>query len=113
MKNNTKMDTHQIYHLGGPDAELRMNDVMKMFRYGFRTIGGFDVERVLDRGGTVEYGLAGGHAVMIKPFYEDAAIEVSVFPAGDDKEAAAAGGRIREEIENIIYIDYRAGYCCE
>lgn len=107
------MDTHQIYHLGGPDAELRMNDVMKMFRYGFRTIGGFAVERVLDRGGTVEYGLAGGHSVIIKPFYEDAAIEASFFPAGDDEEAAAAGACIRGEIENIIYIDCRAGYCCE
>lgn len=107
------MDTHQIYHLGGPDAELRMNDVMKMFRYGFRTIGGFDVERVLDRGGTVEYDLAGGHSVMIKPFYEGDAIEASVFTAGDDEDAAAAGAHIRGEIESIIYIDYRAGYCCE
>ena len=107
------MDTHKTYQLGGFDAETRMNDVMKMFRYGFRTIGGFDVEHVLDHGGTVEYDLAGGHSVMIKPFYEDSAIEASVFPAGDDEDAASAEARICGEIENIIYIDYRAGYCCE
>ena len=108
------MDTHQIYNLGGSDAETRMNDVMKMFRYGFRTIGGFDVEHVLDHGGTVEYDLAGGHSVTIKPLHEDSAIEVSVSAAGDDdKEAAEAEALIREEIESIIYIDYRAGYCCE
>ena len=108
------MDTHKTYQLGGHDAGLRMDDVMKMFRYGFRTIGGFAAERILEHGDAVEYDLAGGHSVTIKPLHEDSAIEVSVSAAGDDdKEAAEAVALIREEIESIIYIDYRAGYCCE
>ena len=98
--------TFYSYSFDGADGELRMQDVMKMFRFGFKSLGGLKVREILDhRKGSgewsaVEYRLAGGSAVIIRPFgaelnsgtasdTDDAPrIEISILIAGGDNEIA-------------------------
>ena len=40
------MKTLQIYKFEGADGMTKMQDVMKMFRFGFRSIGGLKVEGI-------------------------------------------------------------------
>ena len=98
--------TFYSYSFDGADGELRMQDVMKMFRFGFKSLGGLKVEEILDhRKGpgewsAVEYRLAGGSAVIIRPFgaelnsgtasdTDDAPrIEISILIASGDNEIA-------------------------
>ena len=106
--------------------------VMKMFRCGFKSIGGIKVGRVLDHGkeeavslenSSIEYRLAGGSSVVIRQSGAEPKLEVCISVASEDAKNAAAGDsvesalkiekRIREDIESIIYMDNRMGYCCE
>ena len=110
--------------------------VMKMFRCGFKSIGGIKVESVLDHikssdghqktapeNDVIEYHLAGGPSVEIRPAAAEQKIEVYISVPDDEKGSTAADDcqesvsetekRIREDIENIIYLDNRMGYCCE
>lgn len=100
-----------------------MQYVMKMFRCGFKTIGGSEVRSVLEhceesegRQGcsTIEYLLADGSSVIIQSSDIEPKITVSISVSGEDPEKAAGSEkRVIEDIENIIYIDQRAAYCCE
>lgn len=98
--------------------------VMKMFRCGFKSIGGIKVESVLDHrkgpdghqktapeNDVLEYHLAGGPSVEIRSSSAEPKIEVYISVPGDDTESLEK--RIREDIESIIYMDSRMGYCCE
>ena len=97
--------------------------VMKMFRCGFKSIGGIKVERVVDHNNAVEYPLAGGSCVVIRQPGDEPKLEVCISVAGDDAENTDTGvgmksaleieKRILEELESIIYMDSRMGYCCE
>ena len=99
-----------------------MQDVMKMFRFGFKTIGTSKVESVrnLSEGVTgdvmsdaLEYRLADGSSIMIKPDESEYTIEVSLRTDEANGDTSEENAQIWNDIENIIYIDYRAGYCCE
>ena len=117
------LDTSYIYKLKGDSGVLSMQSVMKMFRCGFKTIGGIEVERILDHkddpaelsgSGAVEYRLTGGSSVIIKPSGTGPMIETSIsIGSGSKENAAEIEERIRLDLENIIYLDYRSGYCCE
>ena len=123
MKSDYCMNTLHSYSFEGDTGMLNMQDVIKMFRCGFKTIGGIEVESVLDHrreqdglfgSGTIEYRLAGDSSVVIKPSDNGSRLEVRIYVTGDNREKAAeTEARIREDVENIIYIDYRRGYCCE
>lgn len=121
MTGSQMKDIH-IYRFEGPDSVINMQNVMKMFRFGFRTIGGCEVEsvRVLRKGeegempaDVLEYRLAGGPTLLIRPNEPEITLEVSLAADGENKEMHEMELRIWNDIENIIYIDYRAGYCCE
>ncbi len=100
-----------------------MRYVLKMFRYGFKTIGNIEVERVLiHSNGTdgatgsdiIGYRLADGSSIEIRP--SDAGTEAEVFisvASVNEENAACIETRIREDIESILYLNCRAGYCCE
>lgn len=100
-----------------------MRYIMKMFRCGFKTIGNAEVESVTDlskgadgTAGTeaLEYRLAGGSSFIIEASASEPKIEVTVsVPDGSGEHAAETEKRICEDLENIIYIDSRLGYCCE
>ena len=116
------MKTLQIYKFEGADGMTKMQDVMKMFRFGFRTIGGLKVEEIKghDKGpdGTdmnaLEYRLAGGSCVILRPSGTEPEIEVTVSAADDDTDKAAeTEALIRRDLESIIYMDHGMGYCCE
>lgn len=112
-----------IYQFEGDDAMLKMQTIVKMFRFGFKTIGDLEVESILDYGkgldglpesDVINYRLAGGYAVVIRPSATEPKINVYISIAGEDKEAAAAiEQRVCEDLESIIYLDDRMGYCCE
>ena len=113
---------NRVYRFEGTDGAVRMQDVMKMFRFGFKNIGDSKVGSVRSLSGSetgevmteaLEYRLEDGSTVLIKPDRSGQTIEVSLETdeAGGDKSETAA--RIWNDIENIIYIDCRAGYCCE
>ena len=110
------------YLFGGEDGMLKMQDVMRMFNYGFKTIGGLEVVSVTDKspgaGGNndcsaVEYLLAGGLSVMIK--MSDIELELEVCISSEDSKGIAADTEscIRKDLESIIYMDHGMGYCCE
>ena len=111
------------YLFDGEDGMLKMQDVMRMFRYGFKTIGGLKVESVKEKspeaGGNndcsaVEYRLAGGSYVMIQTSGTEPELEVCIYAAGNSKDIAAdTEARIRRDLESIIYMDHGMGYCCE
>ena len=123
MKSDYCMNTLHSYSFEGGAGMLNMQDVIKMFRCGFKTIGGIEVERVLDHRReqeglsgcrTIEYRLAGGTCVVISPSDIEPRIETSIYIASGSKEdAAEIEEMIRMDLENIIYLDYRVGYCCE
>ena len=113
------MSCHRFEAAGGM-RELQY--AMKMFRCGFRTIGDIRVEDVIDHGdeadgsagsGSVEYRLEGGSVVMIRSSADEPVIEICVSAADGSKLSADMEKRICADIESIIYIDHRAGYCCE
>ena len=118
--------------------------VMKMFRCGFKSIGGIKVERVLNHSkgedespeeareiasegsqekSSIEYRLSDGSTVIIRPSGAEPKLEVNILIAGDEIENVAVDKdlerivetekRIREDLESIIYMDNRMGYCCE
>lgn len=117
------LNTSYIYKLEGDSGILSMQSVMKMFRCGFKTIGGIEVERILEHKegpselsgtGAVEYKLTGGSFVVIKPSGTGPVIETSIsIGSGSKENAVEIEERIRLDLENIIYLDYRSGYCCE
>ena len=99
-----------------------MQYAMKMFRCGFRTIGDIRVEDIIDHrdqkdgspgSGAVEYRLEGGSVLMIKPSGTEPVLEIYVSDADGSSLSADTEKRICADIESIICIDYRAGYCCE
>jgi len=118
------MKTLQIYKFEGADGMTKMQDVMKMFRFGFRSIGGLKVEEIKGHDkcpdgadGTglndPEYRLAGGSCVILKPSGIEPEIEVTVYIPDDTDNAAETEARIRRDLESIIYMDHGMGYCCE
>ena len=121
------METLRSYRFSGDDAEMKLRDVMKMFRYGFKTLGGLAVIDVLagDSAGTadvlespLEYRLAGGATVTLtvtaRRTDDKPLLEVHISAAGEnDEEAAGTEQRIRSDLESIIYMDHGMGYCCE
>ena len=100
---------------GMTDPELSM----KMFRCGFRMLGGMEVENIREHSSgyacdEIEYRLAGGSSVKIKTSGTHPELTVCMDVVGKNrKDAEERETRIREDIENIIYMDLRAGYCCE
>ena len=115
------MKTLQIYKFEGADGMTKMQDVMKMFRFGFRTIGDLKVEeikghdKVPDGTGlnAPEYRLTGGSCVILKPSGIEPELEVTVYIPDDIDNAAETEARIRRDLESIIYMDHGMGYCCE
>ena len=115
--------SRHIYHFDGSDAMSKMQLILKMFRFGFKTIGDIEVESVLDyskgldglpQSDVVEYRLAGGSAVILKPSATEPKLSVYISVKADSEEAAAAmETRICEDLDNIIFMDDRMGYCCE
>lgn len=105
-------------------------DTMKMFRFGFKTLGGFEVEGVSGHDGSpgciaeetlapsgpgaVEYRFAGGASVVISPSATEPEISVRVMVAGDDPDVSEMIDKhILEDIANIVNMNSRMGYCCE
>ena len=136
MGSDNHINKTYTYPREGDSGMIDMQLVMKMFRCGFKSIGGIKVESVLDHSkgadgqqktvpekDALEYHLAGGPSVEIRPSSAESKIEVNITVPDDDKEGAAADDclvnaseiekRIREDIESIIYMDNRMGYCCE
>ena len=115
--------SRHVYHFDGPDAMSKMQLILKMFRFGFKTIGDIEVESVLDyskgvnglpQSDDVEYRLAGGPAVILKPSADEPKLSVYISVKGDSEEdAAAIETRICEDLDSIIFMDDRMGYCCE
>lgn len=113
------MSCHR-FEVSGGMRELQY--AMKMFRCGFKTLGDIRVTDVIDHGneaglsqgsGAVEYRLEGGSVVMIRPSDSEPALEICVSAADGSSNTAGMEKRICADIESIINIDYRAGYCCE
>ena len=110
------------YLFGGEDGMLKMQDVMRMFRYGFKTVGGLKVESVKEKspeaGGNtgcsaVEYWLAGGLSVMIKMSGMEPELEVCISSEDSKGIASDTESCIRKDLESSIYMDHGMGYCCE
>ncbi|MBQ6440841.1 MAG: hypothetical protein IJJ06_12140 [Mogibacterium sp.] len=116
-------NTLHTYQYSEPDGMSRMQLILKMFRYGFKTIGGLKVEIVLDysketdglpKSDVVEYRLEGGSALVIRPSRTEPKLNVYISIKGDSEEAAAAiETRVCEDLESIIFMDDRMDYCCE
>ena len=140
---NNKIYTY-TYPREGDGSVIDMQLVLKMFRCGFKSIGGIKVDSVMDHSkgadgcpekaretapevspekSSIEYCLSGGSSVVIRSSGDEPTLEVKVLIAGNDTENAAADKdpesaleiekRIREDLESIIYMDNRMGYCCE
>ena len=114
---------------------INIQIVMKMFRCGFKSIGGIKVESVLDHSkgadgrseearekasevspkkSSIEYRLSDGSSVVIRSSGAEPKLKVYISAAGDSLESASETEKcIREDLENIIYMDNRMGYCCE
>ena len=126
MKGNTggyRVSTTRRYSFGDDDGFRRIRDIMKMFRYGFRTIGKMEVEKVMDHGTEqdgipdVEYLLAGGSSLLIRasdtePELPEIIVDISIV-SGSREEAAETEKSIFADLENIIHLEDRMGYCCE
>ena len=117
------MKTQHCFCLDNGYGALDVHDLMKMFRCGFKSLGGIDVEKVLvHRQGPerapdtdiVEYHLADGSSVLIEPSGTEPELTISIRLSDSSTENAADLEKsICEDIENIIYLDQRACYCCE
>lgn len=113
-------DKH-IYYYESDISDFQL--VMKMLRFGFKSLGGIEVMSVKDHskaldGGPatdiVEYQLDGGYTVLIMTHDTEPKLEVCISIADNDNEnAAKTEERIRADLENIIHMDSRMGYCCE
>ena len=111
----------QIHYYESDISDLQL--IMKMLRFGFKTLGGIDVISVTDHGkaadgktaeDAIEYRLAGGSAVVIRTHDAEPELEVCISIADNDREHAAKTEElIRADLENIIHMDNRMGYCCE
>ena len=123
MTNDHSTNALHIYTFDGDDGMLKMQAILKLFRYGFRTIGGLGVENVLDyskgleglpESDVIEYRLAGGSSVMLKPSHAEPKLNVYIsIKSGSEEKTAALEKTVSEDLENIIYMDDRMGYCCE
>ena len=133
--NHTSKTNTYTYPRKGDSGMIDIQLVMKMFRCGFKSIGGIKVESVLIRskGGdarseepreiasevspeksSIEYCLSDGSSVVIRLSSAEPRLDVYISAAGDSEVSAAeTEKRIREDIESIIYMDNRMGYCCE
>ena len=139
MKSGNRINTQYTYRFedGSDMADMRL--VMKMFRHGFKEIGGRKVENVIvnskeegtvpvceKMGGmekayaapdSIEYELAGGSSVVISQSVGEPIINVAISVTDREDEskhdAAETEKRIHEELESIIYMDSRMSYCCE
>ena len=110
------------YLFDGEDGMLKMQDVMRMFRYGFKTVGGLKVESVKEKspeaGGNndcsaVEYRLSGGASVIIQTSGTEPELEVCIYAEDGNGIATDTESCIRKDLESIIYMDHGMGYCCE
>lgn len=116
-------NTIHSFEFAGDEAREKMQLIVKMFRIGFRTIGGLKVENVMDysrgleglpRSEMIEYRLEGGSALVLKPSANEPKLTVYVSIKGDSEESAAElEKRVCDDLESIIYMDDRMGYCCE
>ena len=116
-------NTIHNFEFVGDDAMEKMQLIVKMFRIGFRSIGGLKVEDVMDysrgleglpRSEMIEYRLAGGSALVLKPSADEPKLSVYISVKGDSEESAAnLEKRVCDDLEGIIYMDDRMGYCCE
>lgn len=119
----------QIYSFECGDR-TELLDTMKMFRFGFKTLGDLEVEEVLANGGlpggiaeeppaplgsfAVEYRLAGGTTMTISPSGAKPELKVQIRIAADNpEEAEGIEKRICEDIDNIVHLNSRMGFCCE
>jgi phosphomannomutase len=111
------MNTQYSYQFEGADGMLKIQDAMKMFRYGFGRIGNIEVESVLKgqpESGDVKYVLVDGSAVLISPGESEPKLDVFISIASESEDRASEiEARVRNDIESIVYIDDRMGYCCE
>ena len=123
MTNSNFTNTMHSFQFEGDDAMEKMQLILKMFRYGFRSIGGLKVVEVLDysRGmeglpesDVIQYRLEGGSAIILKPAAAEAILNVYISVTGDSPESAAAIEKsVCEDLESIVFMDDRMGYCCE
>ena len=129
------MEIKRIYRIYGDDSMTGIQDIMKMFRYGFRAIGGFEVVKIeapedlvpatSAASAAVVYRLAGGASVTVGPSANAPELEVIIRTdapepsaaepdaTGTDKTEPDAVQRICADLESIIYMDHGAHYCCE
>lgn len=111
------MNTQYSYQFEGADGVIRIQDAMKMFRYGFGRIGNIEVESVLKgqpESGDVQYVLADGSSILISPGETEAKLDVFIsIASGSEDKASEIEAHVRNDIESIVYIDDRMGYCCE
>lgn len=111
------MNTQYSYRFEGADGVIKIQDAMKMFRYGFGRIGNIEVESVLKgqpNSGDVQYVLADGSTVVISPDENEPKLDVFISIASESEDRASEiEARVRNDIESIVYIDDRMGYCCE
>lgn len=117
--------TNTIHSFGfeGDEAMDKMRVIVRMFRIGFRSIGGLRVENVMDysrgieglpQSDMIEYRLEGGSALVLKPSADEPKLSVYISIKGDSEESTAAiEKRVSSDLESIIYMDDRMGYCCE
>lgn len=111
------INTHYSYQFEGAEGMLKIQDAMKMFRYGFGRIGNIEVESILkgqSKSGDDKYVLADGSTVLISPGETEAKLDVFISIASESEDKASEiEARVRNDIESIVYIDDRMGYCCE
>lgn len=123
------------YPRKGDSGMIDIQIVMKMFRCGFKSIGGIKVERVLDHSkgadesleeareiasevipdnSSIEYLISDGSYVVIRSSGAEPRLDVYISAVGDSEVSASeTEKRIREDLESKIYMDNRMGYCCE
>ena len=123
MTHNFCSNSLHIYRFDGDDGMDKMLLIIKMFGIGFKTLGDLEVESVLDyskgldglpESDVINYRLAGGSSVIIKPSDNEPEIKVYISVKGDSEEdAAGIERRVAEDIESIVFMDDRLCYCCE
>ena len=123
MTNSIFTNTMHSFQFEGDDAMEKMQLILKMFRYGFKSIGDLRVEEVLDysRGveglpesDVIQYRLEGGSALILKPSAAEPKLNAYISVTGDSSDSAAAIEKgVCEDLERIVFMDDRMGYCCE